>query len=388
MVNWRTVASAAVAALLLFGVGCDADPVVPRNRAPTVTIVAGPCDVVRTDTVRFEWLGHDPDGNLAGYYYGLDNPQPNIWTESAFVVLSGLAYGEHDFYVQAVDDSGARSLAAVRSFVSQFATIVRPRGTDTTMEIATWNIENMPKSANTLRTLLALIPALGLDIYAVQEIADTIVFKQLLVGLDGYDGLFSRDDYGSSYQKTGVVYRTGVVSVAGVRQLFWSSSAFPRPPLEMMVTASHRGRVFDFRLIVLHLKAGSSASDRERRRQSCLLLKSYLDSVVAAGGDRDVVVAGDWNDRLDAPSADNVFLPFLQDSLRYRFLTLPLAGASENASYIGGSLIDHILVTSDALDEYGTGYTQTLRLDDELPSYEADVSDHRPVMAVFPVFRN
>jgi exonuclease III len=384
-VRWA-FAGAAVAALCLSAGSCEEPPVLPHNHPPTIVITAGPSGVVTSDTVRFEWLGQDPDGNLCGYCYGIDDSTPATWTESTGVALTGLAYGEHDFYVEAVDDSGARSLAAARSFISQFATVVQPRGTDTTLELATWNIENMPRSPNTVRALQALIPALGLDIYAVQEIADTLAFRQVLAGLSGYDGLFSADDYGSFYQKTGVIYRRGVVAVSDVRQLFWRSSAFPRPPLEMNVRAEHHGQSFDFRLIVLHLKAGTAPEDEEQRRQSCIELKAYLDSVLVAGGDSDVVVVGDWNDRLDDPSPDNVFAPLLDDTLDYRFLTLPLAGSSQNASYIGGSLIDHVMVTTAALAEYGSGYTTTLRLDDEMASYEVDVSDHRPVMSVFPVF--
>jgi hypothetical protein len=48
-------------------------------------------------------------------------------------------------------------------------------------------------------------------------------------------------------------------------------------------------------------------------------------------------------------------------------------------------LIDHILVTVDALGEYEGGWTETLRLDTEVLYYSYYVSDHRPVMSQFPV---
>jgi len=48
------------------------------------------------------------------------------------------------------------------------------------------------------------------------------------------------------------------------------------------------------------------------------------------------------------------------------------------------SLIDHILVTTDCLTEYGaTGQTITLRIGDEYPRYSNIISDHRPVMSKF-----
>ena len=337
------------------------------------------------DTVRFAWSGADADENLLGYFYGLDDSTPDEWTDIMWVTLRALGLGSHSFYVQAVDDSGARSVVAVRTFERAYQGGVLPRGTDTTLDVATWNIENFPKAGSrTIGALLGLVPQLDLDIYAVQEVEDTMAFRQLVAGLAGYSGLYSADDYGNnSYQKTGVIYRRSVVTVTGVRQLFRGSDSVVRPPLELDVVASVRGRVFDFRLVVMHLKAGSSYSDFAQRRATCRLLKERIDAELSAGGDSDYVIVGDWNDELDDPPEDNAFQLFLDDSTDYRFLTLPLAGNNYHGSYIGGGLIDHVLVTSAALPEYGPGATATLRLDDEMADYEELVSDHRPVMARF-----
>ncbi len=145
--------------------------------------------------------------------------------------------------------------------------------------------------------------------------------------------------------------------------------------------------MFDFRLIVLHLKAGSSASDQAKRKTTCRLLKNYIDQALRQGPELDFVVAGDWNDLLEDPPQWNIFQDFLNDSANYRFLTLPLAGNTRNGSYIyTGQLIDHIMITADALEEYAEGSTQTLLLDDQVSRYTVVVSDHRPVLAVFPVF--
>lgn len=91
-----------------------------------------------------------------------------------------------------------------------------------------------------------------------------------------------------------------------------------------MGTANHNGRSFDFFLMVLHLKAGSDYADRLRRAGACRQLKHYIDSVLITGGSSNFIVAGDWNDRLDAPPDSNVLRPFLEDSLNYFFL--PYAG--------------------------------------------------------------
>jgi exonuclease III len=250
--------------------------------------------------------------------------------------------------------------------------------------LTTWNIENFPKAGTaTLAALRSIIPRLNIDLFAVQEIADTIAFQDLVAGLAGYDGIFSADDYGTFYQKTGVIYRRDLVTVDGVRQLFWRNDSVTRPPLSIQAAASVNGRVFDFELIVVHLKAGGSEADRAERRATCRLLKGYIDALLQGGGDPDVVVAGDWNDNLNDPPSENSFQVFLDDTVSYRFLTAPLVGNSRYSSYIGGSLIDHVMVTRDALGEYGTGWTETLRLDDEVVGYVEEVSDHRPVMAAF-----
>lgn len=360
-----------------------------RNSPPTVVITQGPPDIVVIDSVKFCWVGADADGNLAGYCYGLDDSTPETWTEQSELLLRGTSFGPHAFYVQAVDDSGARSSAAVRSFRVEYDSSIVPRGTDTTFEVATWNVENFPLSGEaTVSKLRAVIARLDIDLYGIQEIADTAAFLRLVSGLQGYEGFYSSDDYGGFYQKTGVVYKSEVVSVSNVRQLFWGDWAFPRPPLEIQVTASHNGASFDFKLIVLHLKAGSSGEERAMRDSACRALKYYLDRELAQGQEQDFLVIGDWNDRLEDEPEENVFAPFLEDSLDYRFLTWELRGSSSHASHIGsGALIDHLMATSDLLNEYEQGTTTTLRLDDELTGYEGLISDHRPVVAYFPVFR-
>ncbi len=383
--NWlRWLLCAAVAVSVVCGCRETSRP----NRAPTVVITLGPLEPVTGEQVRFEWAGADIDGAVAGYFYGLDDSVPGTWTESSGVTLAGLGFGVHDFYVQAVDDSGARSVAAVWTFSYEFPNALEPAGTDTTFDLVTWNIENFPKAGTrSISQVRILMERLDIDLFAVQEIADTLAFRTLVSGLTGYEGRYSPDTYNGSYQKTGVVYRTATVAVSGMRPLFVSNSAFPRPPIELFVTAAGNGQAFDFRLIVLHLKAGGTSEDRERRRTACRLLKEYIDSEMESGLEPDFVVAGDWNDRLDDPVEENVFWPFLEDTARYCFLTRALAGDRTQASYIGGGLIDHALVTHDALEEYGPGVTRTLRLDDRVARYQEEVSDHRPVLAGFSVFR-
>ncbi len=271
------------------------------------------------------------------------------------------------------------------------AALVNPRGTEETFEIATWNIEWFPlQGQSTIDTLAILIEDLQIDVIAFQEISDTSAFRDLLSQLPGWDGFYSPDITSpNSYQKTGIVYRTDQVSVLSWEPLFWNDGyEFPRPPIRVTIEADLPTGTFNFYVIVLHLKAFDDPESRARRMAAMELLKDYLDPLVPFLPDQDWMVVGDYNDELDDPEHLNIFWDFLQDSTDYRFLTEPLAGDPYWASYPSyNSLIDHIMVTTDCLTEYGEGgICQTLRLDDEYSSYSYRISDHRPVMAKFTDF--
>jgi len=265
--------------------------------------------------------------------------------------------------------------------------LVQPRGTDTTFDLITWNVVEFPGNGfRTIDTLAVLINDLDIDMMAMEEIADTSAFYQLLQRLPGWNGVFAPYDYPTgSYLKTGLLWRTDRASVTYVEQLFVGNQyQFPRPPIHLQATVTLGSSQIDFHIIVLHLKALSDEESRIRRQAAILMLKAYLDNNIPNAPDQDWIVLGDYNDELDDSQNENVFWPLLTDSTDYRFLTLPMAGIPYWASYPSfNSLIDHILISRDAIDEYGNGNTITLRLDDEYSNYFYRISDHRPVMAQF-----
>lgn len=268
-------------------------------------------------------------------------------------------------------------------------------GENATFELVCWNIENYPKLGTTTVTdVTEIIRDLDVDVIAMEEIADTSAFRQLLNNLPEYAGIYSQDTYGSgSYQKTAVIYRKSMVTLLDHEQIFWGDSySFPRPPLKVTLAAQRNGKTFDFNLIVLHLKASGGSENEARRRSAIQKLKNYLDTQIATGAEKDYIVVGDWNDVLNDPPSVNVFTALLNDSANYRFLTKELAdNPQSNATYIGGSyrsVIDHIMISSDAETEYSGGLTRVIKIDESFNAYVNEVSDHRPVVAVFPVFVN
>ncbi len=264
-------------------------------------------------------------------------------------------------------------------------------GAANTFEIATWNIENFPqKDDYTIEALKLAIEQIDVDFIAVQEIASVTDFNKLIAELDGWSGGYSSDVYSSgSYQKTGYLYKTSMISVSDVHNIFENDGyAFPRPPLMLYVSVKDKsGTPFDFNMIVLHLKAMGGEDNEARRRAAADSLKNFIDMEISAGADADFIVLGDWNDHLTDDEADNIFQVFLDDSAHYEFLTASLKG---QYSYISDryptSLIDHILITVDAENEYGSGLTKVLYLDEEYKEYPEYISDHRPVAAKFEGF--
>lgn len=264
----------------------------------------------------------------------------------------------------------------------------QPVGTDSTIDIITWNLRDFPTAGNpTVTEVARIVTDLNVNLIAVQEIANVQAFENLKQALPEWDGILSGDEYfDGTYHKTGLLYRKNQVTVYSHQLLFQNSYNFPRPPLEVNLTVTEHNHIFDFNLIVLHLKAFSDTDSETRRRNAILQLKEYVDHEVDYTIERDFIILGDFNDELSDPQpTPNVFTPILQAPDDYTFLTLPLAGSS--ASYIFGktpSLIDHILITQDAIDEYGaSGATRVLYLDSNLSNYTGLISDHRPVLAQF-----
>ncbi|MEJ2636255.1 MAG: hypothetical protein P8184_13315 [Calditrichia bacterium] len=266
-------------------------------------------------------------------------------------------------------------------------------GQNASFDLVAWNVENFPKLGTTTVTDVAeIMNDLNADIYAMEEVSDTVSFRDLLAKLKDYDGTYSTDVYSfGTYQKTAVIYNKNLIRISNKKMLFPNDSySFPRPPLQVSVSATRDSKTFDFNLIVLHLKASAGAENEARRRSAVKKLKEYLDTEIASGQEKDYIVVGDWNDILSDPAASNVFQVLLDDSLNYRFLTKPLSKyPDQNASYIGyssGSLIDQILISADVFPEYSGGNTQVIKIDQYFNNYVSEVSDHRPVGANFPVF--
>ena len=267
-------------------------------------------------------------------------------------------------------------------------------GTDSTLDIMTWNIEAFPKAGqNTMDSVRKIIEALEMDVIGVQEINDTNAFKAMMLTINGYAG-YAKLNY---LVGLGFIYKTSSIQINSIYEIYnapqyWNN--FPRAPIVMDMNYMNERYI----LIVNHLKCcgdgfidlGNTNDEENRRLESVILLKEYIDLNFPTV---KTIILGDLNDEItDAPTA-NVFQPILNDPSNYSFGDNVIAlGPSSNWSYpTWPSHLDHFIITNELFYETQNNgsYVQTLKLESEFAagwsSYEAIVSDHRPVaMKIFP----
>lgn len=251
----------------------------------------------------------------------------------------------------------------------QYANCI-PQLSGQTFDIVTWNIEQFPKSGNTISLLSTIIPTLDADIIALQEIGTPANFNTLVAALPGWSGVISP----SGSIRTAYLYKNSEVTVSAATYPLVDASAFPRSP--MFITATHTSGL-EVTLINLHLKCCDDGNSIPRRRDASQKLKAYIDANLS---NKAVVMLGDYNEDITQPEGNGVFTNFVNDSGNYRFADMTIAQCgSANWSYPSWpSHLDHILITNELFDRVVDTRTLTLNVCES--QYNSSVSDHRPVL--------
>ena len=104
-------------------------------------------------------------------------------------------------------------------------------GTDTTLEIMTWNIERFPKNGQTtLNNVIDIIEALDVDLLAIQEVDDIDSFNQIVTSLSSYDGYLESTWFaGLAY-----IYKPDTIKINDIYEIYTTSeywNYFPRSPM-------------------------------------------------------------------------------------------------------------------------------------------------------------
>lgn len=289
---------------------------------------------------------------------------------------------------------------AVLSLTAQAQTVPAV-GTAATLDLATWNIEDFGDSGGPsnnelqLSNVLAVLRQAEIDLWALQELNDAETFDRLLDSLDaGWDGTRVEDDFGNLGY--GFVYRTDVISALQVGTVLTGSSfefAF-RPPLQLRATVTLPDTSLEMRFLCLHMKAGVSTSDYDRRVAASMALKNYVDNLQAIGA--HVVILGDLNDELISSITvgrpPSPYRNFLDDDA-YLFATEPfdqLGDSNDQNTFCSsstcssGSVLDHLIATGNLADDYEVDSAAPFdALIDAITSYTSTTSDHLPVYARF-----
>ena len=225
-------------------------------------------------------------------------------------------------------------------------------GTDTTFDIISWNIEWFPKNNNTANKVQEILTRLEADVYALQEIDDTTLLKQVVSNIPGYECHFQSSYYGG----LAYVYNTNTIQINSKYEIFTSQpywNAFPRSP--QILDCNFMGD--NYIIINNHFKCCGDGvlninhySDEENRRlQAVTFLKQHIDNTLS---NKRVILLGDLNDELTDNSVNNVFQDFIIDNNNYLFTDIQIAqGNSADWSYpTWPSHLDHL--DHPALDSY------------------------------------
>src|SRR5215813_2796184 len=268
--------------------------------------------------------------------------------------------------------------------------VVPGKGTDTTLDIASWNIEwfgdpsNGPTNeALQLQNARAVIAGADMDIWGVAEIVSLAQWNSPKAQLPGYDGFIAKEpnvvngaafysDFNGAEQNVGILYKTSIATVTDARVILTANNNdfAGRPPLQVTLRVSLNGATEDIVVIVLHAKCCSDSDSWTRRRNASNALKSYLDANFPT---QKVWVIGDFNDDLDTsitPQHASPYANFVNDTARYLFPTRALPDT-----------IDHHLNSNEANATYIAGSVEVYRVDQFIPNYGSTTSDHYPVLS-------
>lgn len=308
------------------------------------------------------------------------------------VVISSLSFAA---CAVAPDDDPAGSAE-----LSQAVT-VPSRGTATTLDIGSWNVEWFGDTANgptneplQLANVRDVMAGADLDLWSLEEVVSTAQFNSLVGQLPGYAGLLANDPsvvngpafysgFGNLEQKVAIVYRTSVISVLAAQVILTQNDVdfAGRPPLELKLRVSLNGGTEDVVVVVMHPKCCSDSASYQRRVNASNALKAYLDATYPT---QKVWVIGDWNDDVDTSITTGQASPyrnFVSDAARYVVETKALSDAGIASTVNFPDVIDHQLASNEAAATFVAGSVEVFRVDAFVPSYGTTTSDHYPVLS-------
>ena len=265
------------------------------------------------------------------------------------------------------------------------------------LDIITWNIEWFPKNQQiTIDYVAQIIEALDVDVIAMQELDDTVLFNQMINNLDNYNSYYES----SWFAGLAFIYKSNEIEVNDIYEIYTTSeywSPFPRSP--MVLDMNFLGE--NYIIINNHYKCCGDGTldidnndDEEMRRYIANnLLKEYIELNF---NENNVILLGDLNDSLTDDLENNVFQMYIDDDTNYLIADMPIAqGYVAEWSFPNWpSHIDHIIISNELFSIFDNeqSYCTTIKIDDYLDGgfyeYDQNISDHRPVAIKLAVQNN
>jgi Secretion system C-terminal sorting domain len=284
-----------------------------------------------------------------------------------------------------------------------------------TLDVVGWNLEwfgaafDGPNNEDLQReNAKRIIRYLDADIYGLVEIVDTAQTRRLVDSLGKTEyGYFispfcSSNTTGTggswtSGQKLAFIYRKSIFSNVTTRGLMRTSSnaytnwASGRFPFMLSATVTINGISKNMNFIVIHGKAGSTASDYQRRLAGAQELKDTLDAQFSATNN---FILGDFNDALNTSiytgaggvSSYTYIVADSTDADHYKSITLPLGNAGQTSMTDFPNVIDNHIISNE-LEQYYVPGSAKIRTDVTtiIPDYITahNTSDHYPVFSQY-----
>lgn len=266
-------------------------------------------------------------------------------------------------------------------------------GTDTTLDVGTWNVEwfgdslNGPSNEVTqLKNATEVINNMDLDVMGLCEISNPGYWAKLQANLPQFGAVITTF---TQTQKTALLYKKSMFRLLyskSILLVFDYEFASGRLPLEVALETQWGSKKDTIYFWVIHLKANTGSTTEklasyDRRAKAAEELKNYLDPKKRLKG----IVLGDWNDDLDVSIVSGKASPFLawRNDTNYVFPSYRLSLAKQKSTASYSEMIDHMCVTAALKNNFLSNQSGVMVGDSYIGSYRLNTSDHYPVWARF-----
>jgi endonuclease/exonuclease/phosphatase family metal-dependent hydrolase len=270
------------------------------------------------------------------------------------------------------------------------------QGTDTFLDVITWNIKFFnQRDPERVKTITSIMSELNADMFVLQEIEfgslDPVAESLTRSGAGLYKAVYGTT---GGDQRVAFLYDMEWVRASqDVEELFsddsptiGSKAVFPRLPLHAKFVARHDEEPFDFHMVGVHLKSQRGGGG-DQRSEAAKHLASWL---IRGTTDEDAIIAGDWNAPSDRPEWEPI--RELEEANLVRFAAWnPNREASHLAKSGRGTRLDFIVTTAAAAGAVKVEGTEVIEFNQLLDERRADIlptlidkiSDHLPVVSRF-----